>query len=80
MRYQHHIPPTPSTIPSIPKEPTPCPTLHQSAVDPLAHDRIHDLYETASETRSDPDRLAADRPGLVTRTRWTVGRRLISLG
>ena len=55
-------------------------SLQLSAVDHLAHDRINDLLATASETRSDARRLADDRPGLVTRTRWTLGRRLISLG
>ena len=55
-------------------------SLQLSAVDHLAHDRIHDLYATATETRSDTRRIASDRPGLVTRTRYNVGRRLISLG
>ena len=55
-------------------------SLQLSAVDHLAHDRINDLYATATETRSAGRRIAADRPGLVTRTRGTLGRRLISLG
>lgn len=55
-------------------------SLQLSAVDHLAHERIHDLHATALETRSGGRRIAADRPGLVTRTRWTLGRRLISLG
>ncbi len=55
-------------------------SLQLSAVDHLAHDRIHDLYTTASETRSGGRRFPSDRAGLMTRTRSTVGRRLISLG
>ena len=55
-------------------------SLQLSAVDHMAHDRIHDLYATATETRSGTRRVEADRPGLVTRTRSNVGRRLISLG
>lgn len=55
-------------------------SLQLSAVDHIAHDRIHDLYATASETRTGGRRIASDRPGLVTRTRGVLGRRLISLG
>jgi hypothetical protein len=55
-------------------------SLQLSAVDHLAHDRISDLLTTASETRTDGRRPADDRPGLVTRTRLTLGRRLISIG
>jgi len=55
-------------------------SLQLSAVDHLAHDRIHDLYSTAIETRTGARRITPDRPGLVTRTRGTLGRRLISLG
>ena len=55
-------------------------SLQMSAVDNLAHDRIHDLYAIAGETRSGDRRISPDRPGLVTRTRSNVGRRLISLG
>jgi hypothetical protein len=55
-------------------------SLQLSAVDHLAHDRIHDLYATATETRSGTRRVESDRPGLVNRTRSNVGRRLISLG
>ena len=55
-------------------------SLQLSAVDHMAHDRIHDLYAIATETRSGDRRITPDRPGLMTRTRSTVGRRLISLG
>jgi hypothetical protein len=54
-------------------------TIHQHDVDHLVHDRIGDLYSTAAEVRSSR-RPASDRAGLVTRTRATIGRRLISLG
>ena len=53
--------------------------LHLAGVDQLVPERIHDLRATACETkgvRRDPE----DRAGLLTRTRGTVGRRLISLG
>src|SRR5262245_36428746 len=65
-------------------------SLQLSAVDHLAHDRIHDLYATATETRGDAHRgddLApgdagdsAGKPGLMARTRGTLGRGLISIG
>ena len=55
-------------------------SLQLSAVDHLAHDRIADLLATASETRTDTRRPSDERPGLVTRTRLTLGRRLISFG
>jgi hypothetical protein len=47
--------------------------------DYLVHDRIHDLRETACELRA-ARRTDGDRTGLLARTRWTVGRRLISIG
>jgi hypothetical protein len=54
-------------------------TLHQNDVDHLVHDRIGDLYSTAREVH--PGRRdAAERTGLVTRTRTTIGRRLVSIG
>jgi hypothetical protein len=52
--------------------------LHLAGVDQLVPDRIHDLRATACETkgvRRDPA-----HGGLITRTRGSVGRRLISLG
>ena len=55
------------------------PTIHQNDVDYLVQDRIGDLYSTAREVhvaRRDP----AMRSGLVTRTRGTIGRRLVSIG
>ena len=55
-------------------------SLQLSAVDHLAHDRIHDLYAAASETRSPLRRSSAERAGLLTRARGTLGRRLINLG
>jgi hypothetical protein len=54
-------------------------TLHQNDVDHLVHDRIGDLYAAARETHP-ARRDAGDRAGLVTRTRWTIGRRIVSLG
>ena len=54
-------------------------TLHQNDVDHLVHDRIGSLYAVASETRTN----RADRgveAGIVTRTRWSVGRHLVSIG
>lgn len=53
--------------------------LHLAGVDHLVPDRIHDLRAAACETRGirrDP----ANHDGLLTRTRGSVGRRLISLG
>ena len=55
-------------------------SLQLSSVDHLAHDRIQDLYTTASETRPALRRSSTERPGLLSRTRGSVGRRLISLG
>jgi hypothetical protein len=54
------------------------PTLHQNDIEHLVHDRIDDLYATARELRE--ARRDACQPGLVLRTRWTIGRRLVSLG
>ena len=54
-------------------------TLHQNDVDYLVHDRIGDLYTTARETHIGR-RDGSERTGLVTRTRWTIGRRLVSIG
>lgn len=53
--------------------------LHLNDMTPVAHDRINDLYATAAELRA-ARRSACERMGLITRTRWSVGRRLISLG
>ena len=54
-------------------------TLHQNDVDFLVHDRIGSLYAVASETRNNRDNRGDDA-GIVTRTRWSVGRHLVSLG
>jgi hypothetical protein len=53
--------------------------LHLAGVDHFAHDRIAELRATAAEVRG-PRRDGDERAGLLTRTRGTVGRRLISLG
>lgn len=53
--------------------------LHLAGVDGFARDRIADLHATAEETRA-PRRVSGNQAGLITRTRWTLGRRLISLG
>jgi hypothetical protein len=56
-------------------------TIRPTEVNPLVGDRIHDLYTTSSELRA--SRAAQDpapRTSLVTRTRWSIGRRLISIG
>jgi hypothetical protein len=53
--------------------------LHLAGVDGFAHDRIADLHATAVETRA-PRRIGAGHAGLLTRTRTSLGRRLISLG
>ena len=56
-------------------------TNHPSDVNPLVGDRIHDLYATSSELRAARHpKPTADATGLLTRTRWTIGRRLISIG
>jgi len=50
-----------------------------SDTDHLVNDRIHELYEIATELRASP-RPDAGRTGLVVRTRALIGRRLVSLG
>jgi hypothetical protein len=55
--------------------------MRQSDVDPLVGDRIHDLYATSSELRASREAAVGHRQtGLVTRTRRTIGLRLISIG
>jgi hypothetical protein len=51
-------------------------------VTPLVGDRIHDLYETSTELRAarKPKDPCEPETSLVTRTRWTIGKRLISIG
>lgn len=53
--------------------------LRQNDVDHEVHHRIGALYSTADELRPGR-RAAADHAGLVTRTRWSIGRRLVSIG
>jgi hypothetical protein len=56
-------------------------TNHPADVNPLVGDRIHDLYETSSELRAARHpKPTAESTGLLTRTRWTIGKRLISIG
>jgi hypothetical protein len=55
--------------------------MTQSDVHPFVGDRIHDLYETSGELRASREADAGhDHTGLVTRTRRTIGHRLISIG
>ena len=55
--------------------------IRPTEVNPLVGDRIHDLYETSIELRATrTPRDASERASLVTRTRWTIGKRLISIG
>jgi hypothetical protein len=54
-------------------------TLHQNDVDHLVHDRIGELYSAARELRV-ARHDACEHPGLLARTRWTIGRRLVSIG
>ena len=53
--------------------------LHLNDMAQAGHDRIHELYSTAAELRASR-RAACERVGLIMRTRWSLGRRLISLG
>ena len=55
-------------------------TLHQNDIHDLVQDRIGDLYTTASELRQSRRHAPETDAGLVTRTRWTIGRRLVSIG
>jgi hypothetical protein len=62
----------------IREDPMPEP-LSPGEVYPLVSDRIHDLYATSAELRAGR-KPAPGRTGFVTRTRSTIGRRLISIG
>ena len=55
--------------------------MHQSDVHPLVGDRIHDLtrHPTSSARAARPQR-STTRPAWSTRTRRTIGLRLISIG
>jgi hypothetical protein len=55
-------------------------TLHQNQFHDLVQDRIGDLYTTASELRDTRRQAPESDAGLVTRTRWTIGRRLVAIG
>ena len=46
----------------------------------LVQARIGDLYATAAEVHQGSRHEPACEPGFVTRTRWSVGRRLESFG
>ena len=54
-------------------------TLHQHDVDHEVHHRIGDLYSTATELR-EPRKSPTGHPGIVSRTRTTIGRRLVAIG
>lgn len=55
--------------------------IHPAEVNPLVGDRIHDLYETSTQLRAARrPKVESDQLSLVTRTRSTIGRRLISIG
>lgn len=55
----------------------------QHSIDPtrdsLVRERISDLYTTARETRSVRADMS-EQTGPVTRTGWTIARRLVSIG
>jgi hypothetical protein len=53
--------------------------LQLSGTDHIAYDRVAELRSLAHEVHV-PRRPPAEIPGLVTRTRSLLGRRLISLG
>ena len=79
MRYPTATDPTRFT-PRHPEGPiTMRQTLHQNDIHDLVHDRIGDLYATARELREARRHECEPDPGLVARTRWSIGRRLVSL-
>ena len=81
MRYLTTTDPTHTTRSSYPEDPSPMSqTLHQNDIHDLVQDRIGDLYSTASELRETRRHAPEGDAGLVTRTRWTIGRRLVSIG
>ena len=80
MRYLTTTDPT-SYMPQHPKGPIAMQqTLHQNDIHGLVQDRIGDLYTTARELREARRDECAPDTGLVTRARWSVGRRLVSIG
>ena len=81
MRYMITTNPTHTTRLPNPEDPDPMSqTLHQNDIHDLVQDRIGDLYATARELREARHHAPEADPGLVTRTRWTIGRRLVSIG
>ena len=66
---------------AYPEDPSPMSqTLHQNDIHDLVQHRIGDLYTTASELRETRRHAPEGDAGLVARTRWTIGRRLVSIG
>ena len=78
VRYPHtgHSYANPSHTKGVPVVSSP---LRQNDVDNEVRHRISTLYSAASEVH--PAQRSTDAPaGLVTRTRWSLGRRLVSIG
>ena len=81
MRYLTTTDPTHTIRMPYPEDPNPMSqTLHQNDIHDLVQDRIGDLYATASELRETRRQALECDPGLVMRTRWSIGRRLVSIG
>ena len=81
MRYLTTTDPTNTIRTAYPEDPNPMSqTLHQNDIHDLVQDRIGDLYATASELRQTRRQATETDPGLVMRTRWSIGRRLVSIG
>ena len=81
MRYTTTTDPTQTIRTTYPEDPSPMShTLHQNQFHDLVQDRIGDLYTTASELRDTRRQAPESDAGLVTRTRWTIGRRLVAIG
>ena len=81
MRYMTTTDPTHTIRMPYPEDPSPMNhTLHQNQFHDLVQDRIGDLYATARELRETRHQAPESDPGLVTRTRWSIGRRLVSIG
>ena len=81
MRYLTTTDPTCTIRTAYPEDPNHMSqTLHQNDIHDLVQDRIGDLYATASELRETRRQATETDPGLVMRTRWSIGRRLVSIG
>ena len=81
MRYMTTTDPINTRRSAYPEDPSPMSqTLHQNDIHDLVQDRIGDLYATASELRETRRHAPEADPGLVMRTRWSIGRRLVSIG